>query len=65
MMVFLEIFYPYEFVQILHVTVILVSVIIYEAGFIAMVFVETVSYTHLDVYKRQRLLRGADKTLFG
>ena len=44
MMVFLEIFYPYEFVQILHVTVILVSVIIYEAGFIAMVFVEIIVF---------------------
>lgn len=43
-MVFLEIFYPYEFVQIFHVTVILVSVIIYGGGFVTMVFVEIIVF---------------------
>ena len=43
-MVFLEFFHPYEFVQIFYVTVILVSVIIYEVGFIAMVFVEIIVF---------------------
>ena len=43
-MVFLEFFHPYEFVQIFYVTVILVSVIIYEVGFIAMVFMEIIVF---------------------
>lgn len=44
MMVFPEFFHPYEFVQIFHVTVILVSVIIYGGGFVTMVFVEIIVF---------------------
>ena len=44
MMVFPEIFYPYEFIQVLHVTVILASMAIYGACFMTMVAMKIIVF---------------------